>query len=98
MKYRPQFPDRFDSYEDAHAWCRRFFAWYCHEHRHSGIGYHTPADVHVGRAGAFRDRRAVVLDAAYAAHPERFVRKPPEPPTLPTVAWINEPQEVTATT
>jgi len=27
-----------------------------------------------------------VLDAAYAAHPERFVRKPPTPPPLPTVA------------
>ena len=32
-----------------------------------------------------------MLDAAYAAHPERFVRKAPEPPKLPTVAWINEP-------
>lgn len=41
MKYRPQFPDRFGSYEDAHAWCSRFFGWYNGEHRHSGIGYHT---------------------------------------------------------
>lgn len=96
-KYRPDFPARFGSYEDAHAWCSRFFGWYNDDHRHSGIGYHTPADVHFGRAAAVRERRAVVLGAAYAAHPERFVRKPPAPPTLPTVAWINEPEEVTAT-
>jgi Integrase core domain len=50
MKYRPTFPDRFGSYQDAHAFCGRFFGWYNHEHRHSGIGLHTPADVHYGRA------------------------------------------------
>jgi len=43
MKYRPEFPDRFGCFEDAHAWCSRFFRWYNGEHRHSGIGYHTPA-------------------------------------------------------
>jgi putative transposase len=93
LKYRPEFPDRFGSYEDALAFCRRFFAWYNEEHRHSGIGFHTPADVHYGRAEQVRAERAVVLDAAYAAHPERFVRKPPAPPTLPTLAWINQPKE-----
>jgi putative transposase len=93
LKYRPEFPDRFGSYEDAHSFCARFFGWYNDDHRHSGIGFHTPADVHYGRAAAVRDQRAVVLDAAYAEHPERFVRKAPEPPKLPTVAWINEPKE-----
>ncbi|MGH8997702.1 MAG: IS3 family transposase [Acidimicrobiales bacterium] len=98
LKYRPEFPRRFGSYEDAHAWCTRFFDWYNHEHRHSGVGFHTPADVHYGRAESLRRQRAHVLDAAYVAHPERFVRKPPVPPRLPAVAWINEPKEVTATT
>lgn len=98
VKYRPDFPRRFGCFEDAHAWCSRFFDWYNHEHRHSGIGYHTPADVHFGRAEAIRDQRALVLDRAFAAHPERFVRKPPEPPAIPAVAWINEPKEVPATT
>ena len=99
MKYRPEFPRRFGSYEDAHAWCKRFFDWYNHEHRHSGIAFHTPADVHYGRAESVQRQRALVLDAAYAEHPERFVRKPPTPPQLPTVAWINKPKEVaTATT
>lgn len=65
VKYLPDFPRSFGSYEDAHAFCSRFFAWYCHDHRHSGIGYHTPTDVHFGRAEAIRDQRAVVLDRAY---------------------------------
>jgi putative transposase len=93
MKYRPEFPDRFGSYADAHAFCSRFFAWYNLDHRHSGIGFNTPADVHHGRAELIREQRAVVLNDAYAAHPERFVRKPPEPPALPTAVWINEPKE-----
>lgn len=91
MKYRPEFPDRFGCYEDAHTFCERFFTWYNQDHRHSGIGFHTPADLHYGRAELVRTRRAEVLTAAYAAHPERFVRKLPEPPALPTAAWINQP-------
>jgi putative transposase len=98
MKYRPTFPDRFGSFQDAHAFCGRFFRWYNHEHRHSGVGFHTPADVHYGRAELVRAQRAEVLSAAYAAHPERFVGKPPEPPALPTAVWINQPKEDTTTT
>jgi putative transposase len=93
LKHRPEFPDRFGSYEDAHGFCIRFFGWYNGEHRHSGIGFHTPADVHHGRAELVQVQRARVLDAAYVAHPERFVRKPPTPPQLPTAAWINKPQD-----
>jgi putative transposase len=95
LKHRPEFPDRFGCLEDAHAFCTRFFRWYNQEHRHSGIGFHTPADVHYGRAELVQAQRATVLDAAYAAHPERFVRKPPTPPQLPTAAWINKPEEDT---
>jgi putative transposase len=98
LKYRPEFPDRFGSYEDALSFCRQFFTWYNEEHRHSGIGFHTPADVHYGRAEQVQAERAVVLEAAYAAHPERFVRKPPAPPKLPTVAWINQPTEEAVST
>jgi putative transposase len=98
LKYRPTFPERFGSFQDAHAFCGRFFRWYNDEHRHSGIGLHTPADVHYGRAELVRARRGEVLTAAYTQHPERFVRKPPEPPALPTAVWINQPKEATATT
>jgi putative transposase len=95
LKYRPTFPGRFGSFEDAQSFCRHFFRWYNAEHRHSGVGFHTPADVHYGRAELVRAERGLVLDAAYAAHPERFVRKPPTPPELPTVAWINKPEQDT---
>ena len=98
LKYRPEFPERFGSFEDAHAYCGRFFGWYNDEHRHSSIGYHTPADVHYGRAHLVRAQRARVLADAYAEHPERFVRKAPAPPALPTVAWINQPKEYPTTT
>lgn len=97
-KYRPDYPERFGCFEDAQAWCARFFSWYNDEHRHSGIGFHTPADVHYGRAEAIREKRGIVLSAAYDLHPERFVRRRPEPPALPTAVWINEPKEDITTT
>lgn len=93
LKYRPDFPDRFGSEQDARAFCQRFFCWYNDDHRHSGIGFHTPADVHYRRAEDVRAQRAHVLTAAYAAHPERFVRMLPAPPALPEAAWINRPTE-----
>ncbi len=51
----------------------------------------TPAAVHHGTAPELHQLRADVLNAAYRQHPERFVRKPPAPPELPTAAWINKP-------
>jgi putative transposase len=90
LKYRPDFPDRFDSIEAARVHCQTFFGWYNNEHHHTGLGLHVPADVHYGTAAITRQKRAGVLDAAYAAHPERFVRKPPEPPKLPSGSWINK--------
>ena len=91
LKYRPGFPTRFDSIEHARAFCREFFGWYNHQHRHSGIGLMTPATVHRGQAELTHAARRAVLEAAYAATPERFVRRPPRPPALPTGAWINKP-------
>jgi putative transposase len=91
LKYRPEFPERFDSIEHAREHCRAFFDWYNHQHCHSGIGLMTPAAVHHGQAAELRAARARVLDAAHQRHPERFVRKPPVPPELPTAAWINKP-------
>jgi putative transposase len=93
LKYRPGFPARFDSIEHARAFCRQFFSWYNQHHRHSGIGLMTPDAVHHGRAEAIHADRARVLSAAYAATPERFVRRPPRPPALPTAAWINKPND-----
>ena len=98
LKYRPGFPARFPSIEAARAHRQDFFPWYNNEHHHGGLGLHTAADVHYGRAAAVQAERAQVLDAAYHAHPERFVRKPPASPKLPGTSWINPPQEKEAAT
>ena len=90
LKYRPDYPDRFASISDARAWCRRFFRWYNEVHYHSGIGYLRPADLHAGNHTAIVDHRQAALDAAQAAHPERFTARP-HPAKIPTKAWINRP-------
>ena len=91
LKYRPDFPERFDVIEQARTHLRGLFAWYNNEHRHSGIGFMTPAAVHFGRSGVIDNQRRRVLQAAYAAHPERFKGRRPTPPALPTVVGINLP-------
>jgi putative transposase len=91
LKYCPAFPGRFGSVEDARAFCDRFFAYYNHEHRHAGIGLHTPASVHYGTVAEIDAARAATLDTAYQANPARFRHRRPTPPRLPTVAWINQP-------
>lgn len=97
LKYRPNFPARFGSIEDARAHCQVFFHWYNTAHRHSGIGLMPPDTVHHGRADALTAQRRVALDAAFAAHPARFKGVAPRPPNVPTAVWINPPQKDTAT-
>ena len=91
LKYAPAFPATFGSLADAGAFCETFFAYYNHEHRHSGIALHTPASVHFGTAGQVRQQRQTTLHGAYRAHPERFRHRRPEPPKLPAASWINQP-------
>jgi putative transposase len=91
LKYCPQFPDRFGSYEDALGFCHTFFRYYNQEHRHSGIGLMTPSAVHHGLVPQITAARQATLMAAHARHPERFVRQAPRPPKLPEAAWINPP-------
>lgn len=95
LKYCPAFPERFGSYQDGLGFCHPFFRYYNHEHRHSGIGMMTPYAVHHGLAPQITAARQNTLLAAYALHPERFVRKVPQPPILPEAAWINPPPKQT---
>jgi putative transposase len=95
LKYCPQFPSRFGSIQDARLFCCGFFDYYNHDHRHSGIGLMTPADVHYGRAEQLTTARRQILLEAHRTHPERFVRGTPQPPVLPLQAWINPPPEKT---
>ena len=94
LKYRPGFPDRFGCIQDCRAFCQQFFTWYNGRHCHSGIALLTPAIVHFGQAPAVLVQRQLVLDAAYLAHPERFVRKPPTVGPLPGSVWINKPESL----
>ncbi|MFF7183415.1 hypothetical protein [Streptomyces sp. NPDC008121] len=80
--------DRLDADQRA-ALAELGYPW-AEQHRHSGTGLHTPYDVHFGLAEQLREMRADVLQAVYAKHPERLVRKPPEPPKVPAAAWINQ--------
>lgn len=93
FKYRPDFPERFESIEQARRHGRAFFGWYNNEHRHSGIGFMTPAMVHFGQAAAIDQQRRRVLHAAYAAHPARFKGMLPTPPALPALVGINLPPQ-----
>ena len=94
LKYRPDFPGRFGCLQDARAFCVPFFDWYNTEHRHSGIGLFTPAQVHSGTAAHCLLARATVLSAAFAAHPERFPNGLPKPQPPPTEVWINKPKPI----
>jgi putative transposase len=92
LKYAPTFPERFGCLADARGFLADFVQWYNHEHRHSGIGLHTAADVHYGLAAAKDTDRFVTLAAARAANPERFSSSTPAKILqLPGSAWINPP-------
>jgi putative transposase len=95
MKYRPDYPERFSDYQQAHDWAAHFFTWYNHDHYHSALNLMTPAMVHAGQAPIVREQRQQILQAAYVAHPERFVKGPPLLPPLPDAVWINPPQPLT---
>ena len=94
MKYCSEFPDHFDSMSQATTFCRRFFAWYNEEHRHSGLRYLTPNQVHSGSSATVVTARQRVLDAAHAKHPERFVRRAPRALAPPAAVYINPPEEM----
>ncbi len=79
---------------DARNWVCEFIAWYNEDHHHSGIGLMPPKVVHYGEGEKLRAQRTLVLEAAYAAHPERFVRGRPAAPALPEAVWINKPVQI----
>ena len=95
LKYQPGFPGRFDNIEHATAHSRSFFPWYNTEHRHGGICMLTPHDVHYGRAPEVLAQRQRIMDAAWAADPERFVRGVPQIRPLPEAVWIHPPETAT---
>lgn len=97
LKYGPEFPERFGSLPEARQFMDSFAQWYNHEHRHTGIGLHTPADVHYGLATDKADQRRAVLTEARARHPHRFstTTNTPKILDLPDTVWINPPAQHT---
>jgi putative transposase len=93
MKYRPDYPDRFASLDEARAWARRFFAWYNPDHYHSGLNLLTPASVHYGEALAVQQHRQRVMVRAFQACPERFRGGLPMMKGAPSAVYINPPKE-----
>jgi putative transposase len=92
LKYRPEFPVRFQSLEHSEAFCQQFFHWYNKEHYHSGIAWLTPESVHYKRDQVILEKRHAVLQQAFLEHPERFNRKEPQLKKLPNSVYINPPQ------
>jgi len=91
LKYRPDFPDRFGSIEDARRFCRDFFKWYNHEHHHSGIALLTPYVVHYGSVTLVLQQRTSTMNQAFSCHPERFIKGAPVVHQPPKEVWINKP-------
>lgn len=75
MKYRPSYPPRFASLEAAQLWLDRFVVWYNTEHRHSGIGFVTPEQRHLGHDRAILAKRSAVYQAARMKNPNRWTTK-----------------------
>jgi len=96
LKYHPEFPDRFGSLQDVRSFLLDFFQWYNTMHHHTGLGLLTPFDVHSGLAETRLTEREAVLQRAFAATPERFVRGVPTPPAMPQAVWINKPRPAAA--
>ncbi|HEV2742652.1 MAG TPA: DDE-type integrase/transposase/recombinase [Rubrobacter sp.] len=89
LKYQPDYPGRFDSPPHARGYLGAFFGWHNDDHHHEGLALFTPADVYFGRVAEVAARRQVALDAAFVAHPERFVRGRPVVPLPPREVAIN---------
>ncbi len=95
LKYRPEFPKRFESLQAARKFCTEFFPWYNRQHYHSALASLPPEAVHYGQAQQILKKRQKILDEAYTKHPERFRKKPPKVPKLPKAVWINPPKTQT---
>jgi transposase InsO family protein len=91
MKYQPDYPERFGSPLHARGWLEEFFTWHNDAHHHEGLALFTPADVFFLRVAAVAATRQAALDAAYGAHPERFVHGAPVARLPPAVVTINVP-------
>lgn len=93
LKYSPACPDRFVGFTDSRPWALTLFQYYNYDHRHSGLAYLTPDQVHHGQSQQVVSQRNQTLAAAFALHPERFPKGLPTAHMPPGKVWINKPPE-----
>lgn len=76
LKYRPLYPGKFSSTDEANLWVKDFVHWYNYEHMHSGISYVTPFERHYGKDIEILETRRETYLKAYENSPGRWSRKP----------------------
>ncbi|MGZ8222801.1 MAG: IS3 family transposase [Methylobacter sp.] len=70
LKYRPEYPLKpFADVLEARQWVTGLVQWYNHEHRHSAIGFVTPAQHHAGVDGPLLAQRKALYEQARAQNP-----------------------------
>jgi transposase InsO family protein len=89
MKYQPDYPRRFDSYDHAMRWCEDYVQWYNYDHHHSSLAGFTPHQVFSGEHLEIAQIRQAALDEIYACHPERFSKGRPVVGMPPSEVCIN---------
>jgi putative transposase len=97
LKYRPGFPRRFDSIETARAPGRDFFPWYNNQH-HGGLGLHTAADIHHGRARPPGPHEPASWPPLTPPTPSASSASTRPRPASTNGSWINPPQPKEAAT
>ncbi len=95
LKYVPDYPSQpFESLEAARQWVHAFVRWYNESHRHSAIGFVTPAERHEGKDRTILEARTAVYEKAREAHPERW-SGPVRNWAPVTEVWLNPDREQT---
>lgn len=73
LKYRPDMPVRpLADLLAVRRWVQTLVNWYNCEHRHSAIGFVTPAQRHAGQDVALLEQRAQLYAQARQNNPQRW--------------------------
>ena len=75
LKYTAGYPGQFKDLFHARTWMANFVNWYNMDHRHSAIGYVTPAQRRSGEYKKIINTRNETMEQARKLHPERWGTK-----------------------
>lgn len=76
MKYTAAYPSKpFAGLSKAHEWVHRFATWYNEQHRHSGIQFVTPRQLHRGQDKMLLAARTAIYEQAKQRRPDRWSGK-----------------------